>query len=468
MKSLRLKISLVTLVFQFTMLALLIVSNRVFVEPYFVWQTHTAMRDAYERFIENPDKLKQLGADTGYKLSIADKTGSVIESSSPEYIGGTRLPLPREQLEFFLDRRDRLLAGQPVTNVIDSDLHGQSVIQLLAAIPGDRYLVITQPLKQVRLNTRLAEGFFLTAGTLLLVITILGTSFISWSFVKPVLELTDIAEHIAALDFTRKYREKRNDEIGRLGENMNQISEQLDRAFSGLKRANVELNEQIRMQQKFLASVSHEFKTPLGLIRGYAELLDKDIVCSAVERERSLGIILEETDRLSGLIDDIIELARLGSASFSVQKTSVILSGILGRLPERFAPALQRRELKLAVEVADATVISADEQRCAEVFDNLVSNAIRHAESGTTIGVTVHRTGGCIQVDVTNRGTGIAPEDLDRVFEPFWRNGEDRNRSSGGSGLGLSIVREIMRLHDGSCEIANYPGGVRATVKFPA
>jgi signal transduction histidine kinase len=460
------KISLVTLVFQFSMLFLLLVSNRVLVEPYFVWQTHEKMRVAYRVYTKNPITLKQIGVESGYKLSLVNKFGTVVESSSPEYSQGTLLSLPKEQLTFFLKYRNKLIVGRPYTNVIDAEPQGQSVIQLVASLGRGQYLLITQPLKEVRSNIQLAGGFFLGAGAILLVLTIFGSFIISWRFVKPVLDLTDIAGHIAALDFSRKYHGKRNDEIGRLGESMNEISNQMDCALSDVKKANKDLQEQMENQRRFLANVSHEFKTPLGLIRGYTEILENNLTKEPEDNNNSIDIILEETDRLATLIDDIIELTRLGNASFSIKKTSINMTNLLMHLSERFAPALRHRDLSLKIDADRETMINADEMRCTEVFDNLMSNAIRNADSGTVITINVCHIEKYVKVDIINQGASIPNEELERVFEPFARNGQDRNRASGGSGLGLSIVREIMRLHDGSCKITNYENGLCVTLKF--
>lgn len=451
------------------MLGMLLLADLFLVEPWFVARTHSAMQKAASGLSRSVgtggdishEELSRLGAETPFKFTITDASGRILDSSAPEFTGGGRLSLPREQMEYLSDHRRELDRGAVLSGINEASSGGVPVVQSFAALGGSRYLVITEPLDSLRDNVQSAAGFFLQTGSALLLLSAIGTALIALAFTRPILELTELAGEIAALDFSKRWEGSSRDEIGTLGSSMNLISEKLDRAFRDLRTA-------MERQRRFLADVSHDLKTPLGLISGYAEMLAEPGM-SPMERERALIIVSEETDRLIRLIGEVIALARSGSETVPLRITETDLEALARRLPERFEPALSKRGLSLICEIpAGNWHMEADADRLTEALDNGVSNAIRHAREGSAVTVRLASpqgpSGNALEISIENRGPTIPEGELERVFDPFYRIERDRARESGGFGLGLAILRGIAEAHGGSARLENLSDGVRCRI----
>jgi two-component system sensor histidine kinase KdpD len=205
-----------------------------------------------------------------------------------------------------------------------------------------------------------------------------------------------------------------------------------------------ELRRQMQLQEDFVSTISHELRTPLGFIKGYStSLLRKDTSWDAETQEEFLTIIDEEADRLSLLIENVLESARLQSKTlplrFQPLRLDAVLRDVTTRLRVRF------RDLDVNLDLQPAPPIQGDGVRIAQVFDNLFTNAIKYAP-GSPIEVRLRRVGGTLQVAVQDHGPGIPPEDLRRIFERFYRV---RGEKATGTGLGLYICRQIMDAHRG-------------------
>lgn len=470
--SLRGKILLFTVILQGIMLIMLLLADLLLVEPWFVARTHGAMRRAAAEISRIPDagremshrELSRFGAKTPFKLTATDGSGRILDSSSPEFTGNGELSLPKEQGEYLASHRRELDRGSVLTGICSAASGGVPSVLLMAALGNSRYLVITEPLDSLRDNVRSAAGFFLIIGTALLLLSALGAALIALTFTRPIRELTSLAGDIAALDFSKRWEGTSRDEIGELGASINRIAERLDRAFRDLRAG-------MDRQRRFLADVSHDLKTPLGLISGYAEMLAIPGM-TAEERERALGIITEETDRLIRLIGEVIALARSDSESVPLRIAETDLGTLLRRLPERFEPALPKKGLYLLCEIPSGNwLVAGDPDRLTEALDNAISNAVRHAREGSAVTVRLapigDDSGKHLEISIENRGPTLPEEELERVFDPFYRVDRDRSRENGGFGLGLAILRGIAEAHGGTARLENRSDGIRCIIRLP-
>jgi two-component system phosphate regulon sensor histidine kinase PhoR len=223
-----------------------------------------------------------------------------------------------------------------------------------------------------------------------------------------------------------------------------------------------------QVRRDFVANVSHELRTPLTAIRGYVEAL-QDASPAPEDTRRFLDIIARHTLRMERLVRDLLRLARLDAGQETLEQSSVSLAAVLAGVEHEMQPALETRRQQIAIDVADAAAtVPGDAAKLHDVFRNLVENASHYSPEGATIDVTARRAGADVEIAVLDRGPGIPPADLQRIFERFYRVDRSRTRDPGGTGLGLSIVKHLIELHRGSVRAANRPGGgAVVTVALP-
>jgi len=231
--------------------------------------------------------------------------------------------------------------------------------------------------------------------------------------------------------------------------------------ITALRRA-----DQIR--RDFVANVSHELRTPLTAVRGYVEAL-LDAPATEEERRKFLEIIARHTLRMERLVKDLLRLARLDAGQEELERSTFSVESLVNGVQTDLAPQMEARRMRVTLTVeAGAEAITGDPGKLHDVLRNLVENAVHYGAEGTTVDIHSRRDGADIVIDVADRGPGIPPSDLERIFERFYRVDRARTRVPGGTGLGLAIVKHLAGLHGGSVRAANREGGgAVVTVRLP-
>jgi two-component system, OmpR family, sensor histidine kinase BaeS len=272
---------------------------------------------------------------------------------------------------------------------------------------------------------------------------------------RPVAALKAAAEQVGAGDLEQRLAET-PDELGDLA-----------RVLNSMARA---LNERETRRRNFLANVSHELRTPAANIQFTAEALLAGAAEDRGERNRMLDIISREADRLTRLVRQLLDLWTLQTGQATLPRQRVSVGGLMDDAAARFAARASAAHVRLEARIPPgAPVIEGDPDRLAEVLDNLLDNALRSTPSGGSVVLSARTGDGTVAVEVADTGRGIPPDDLPFVFERFYRGGSTaRDRASGGSGLGLSIVKAIVDAHGGRISASSDPeGGTRFAILFP-
>jgi signal transduction histidine kinase len=225
----------------------------------------------------------------------------------------------------------------------------------------------------------------------------------------------------------------------------------------------------VRLREDFVSGVSHELRTPLTQIRVLSELLESDGFHGDAERARATGAIHREALRLSNLVDNILEFGKRRRAAGTGPAARVSLAVILNELPEVFGPILDAQRNRLLVVTETDREIVADRDALRRIFRNLVENAAKYGPEGQTIRITLSGSGAAARVTVDDEGPGIRAGERQRIWEPYYRLERDRNGPAGGSGLGLSVVADLVAQAGGRAWVEDAPGrGARFVVEFPA
>jgi signal transduction histidine kinase len=251
--------------------------------------------------------------------------------------------------------------------------------------------------------------------------------------VKPLRRLAEAARAITAGDYSQRVEEKGPREIRTLAATFNQMVEEVQHTQEG--------------QRDFLANVSHELKTPLTSIQGYSQaVLDGAVTDPA----RAASVIYDEAGRMRRLVEELLDLARLESGQARLRRAHVDLSALLGAVIERMTPQARERGVSLEHEVRALPGLTGDGDRLAQVFANLIDNAIEHTPNGGRVLVRAVEVDGGVEASISDTGHGISPEDLDRIFERFYQVDKSRVRGERkGTGLGLTISKELVEAHGG-------------------
>ncbi|MCQ3979534.1 MAG: two-component sensor histidine kinase [Anaerolineae bacterium] len=278
-------------------------------------------------------------------------------------------------------------------------------------------------------------------------------SLLFFQITAPVRRLTQAAEAIAAGDLSRRVSVRSGDEIGRLAQAFNTMTDSLDRAET--------------LRRQMVADIAHELRTPLSLVQGNLEAILDGLYALNLENVASVH---EETLVLTRLVNDLRDLALAEAGQIHLQRETVDLADLAGRAVEGFRAQAVEQEVTLVAELSpDLPLISGDKQRLSQVLLNLLSNALRHTPPGGRIVISVRPEPAGLLVSVADTGRGIPPEDLPHVFERFYRADKSRARSSGGSGLGLAIARQIVEAHGGRIWVESWVGvGSTFSVALPS
>ena len=292
---------------------------------------------------------------------------------------------------------------------------------------------------------------------------------VSSRIAKPILELTDLSKRMADLDFGVKYTSGGNNEIGQLGSHFNQMSEKLEKAYSELMTANNELQKDIERKEKidekrreFLSNVSHELKTPIALIQGYAEGLKEGIHDDDPEsRDYYCDVIIDEAGKMNRLVKSLLTLNQLEEGKETVVMERFDLVPLLKNKIASVSILAGQKNAAISYEGPDSLPVWGDEYKVEEVITNYLSNAIHYVEGERLIRVCVKDLEPKVRVEVTNTGPQIPEEDLGQIWDKFYKVDKARTRAYGGSGVGLSIVKAIMESIHQNYGVENLPDGVR-------
>jgi signal transduction histidine kinase len=288
---------------------------------------------------------------------------------------------------------------------------------------------------------------------------------------RPVQTLAMASDRIAAGDTTVRVAIAADDELGRLARSFNAMAESVGRNRLALEGRVDELQEANRLKSEFVATVSHELRTPLNVILGYAEMLDDAVGGRLSDDERGMLASIHHYSELQlHLITDVLDFARLSSGRVTIRVERFDLAPLLTDLQVLYRPQLRKRQLAFGVAVApDLPVLETDRTKVQEIVRNLVDNAVKFVDRGSvTVQARPAAEPGALVIEVSDTGPGVPPEELPHVFEPFRQVGESRTRTTGGVGLGLSIVKQLVEVLGGSVKLESRVGrGTTFRVTLP-
>ena len=327
--------------------------------------------------------------------------------------------------------------------------------------------IMSMPLAGIQESVDLFNRFITFVGLAVLVAGCFVMYFVTRRITNPILALASLSEEMSRLNFDVSYEAGAEDEIGVLGRSMNTLSDKLKETIGALQEANRQLQHDIEekiqideMRKEFIANVSHELKTPIALIQGYAEGLTEGMCEDEESRSYYCEVIMDEANKMNKMVRQLLTLTALEFGKDMPAMEPFDLAELIRDLVNSSSILIQQNDAHVQVEAPEELWVLGDEFKIEEVVTNYLTNGMHHLDGPRKIRIRVSQESGKARVAVYNTGSPIPEEDLPNLWTKFYKVDKARTRAYGGSGIGLSIVKAIMDAHHEDCGVANVEGGV--------
>ena len=355
-----------------------------------------------------------------------------------------------------------------VQKVYDSRLL-DDYIELWGTLDNGNFILIRTPIQGIKDNVHISNTFITYIGIGTLIIEIIAAFVLSSYISRPIKQLSNIAERMSELDFDIKYDGKDKGEIGLLGKSMNNMSQKLEENISQLKAANLELQRDIdkkekleKMRTDFLSNVSHELKTPIALIQGYAEGLKEGITDDPESMDFYCSVIMDEAAKMNNMVKRLLTLNQIEFGEDELVMERFDINELVKSVVNANELRATQKNLSITYDILDTPLyVWADEYKVEEVVTNYLSNAINHCCNENIIKIKVGQIDkDNVRVSVFNTGNNIPEADIEHIWEKFYKVDKARTREYGGNGIGLSIVKAIVESMGKTCGVNNLSDGV--------
>lgn len=480
-KSVRFKLFFIMCVVILIIVLFLILINSIVLENFYIYSKTATIKQVYQKVnnyyaSENPNinletELKKIAYKNNFDILIKTDTNLIIFTSDKEFLSSTYIlkdinEITRENINTQNDKKNNLNI-----KITTDETNNINYMFLTGILDNGYVLYIRMPISPIKESVKISNTLLLMIGGVTLAVAGVVASFISKKFTNPILQLNDIANKMAKLDFSQKYRvTDTEDEINELGRSINTMSDKLETTIKQLQKSNIELEKDIEekskiddMRKQFISDVSHELKTPIALIQGYAEGLIENVSTDEESRRFYAEVILVETNKMDRLVKQLLELMKLeyGKKEFNNEKFDI--NELINEVIRKCEVMLQKNNIQVEFESKKPIYVWADEFYIEQVVTNYFTNAIKHTEeigNNKKIKITVKQLNDKMRITVFNTGKTIPEEDLTRIWGRFYKVDSSRNRQDGGTGIGLALVKAIMNNYQNEYGVNNKKDGV--------
>lgn len=453
--------------------------NGTFLEKFYLNNKQKNMASAYQIINKASNEgsinseafdieMQKICEKNNISFIILDTASRTLKTSTHDYEN-----LSRRLLDNLFDRET-----MPIVSVLESydnyemriTMEARTQTELLemwGILDNGNLFLLLSPLESIRESVKLANRFLAYVGIGSAIFSSIIILWVSGKITRPIMELAKISERMKHLDFNARYAGKSKTEVAILGKNINELSGTLEKTISELKSANNELQKDIEkkneldaMRREFLANVSHELKTPIALIQGYAEGLKEGISDDEESRDYYCEVIMDEASKMNNIVKKLLTLNQLefGNEIITMERFDVV--ALIRNYLQSAELLCKQKNIKVIINNQSPLYVWADEVMVEEIFSNYFSNAMNHVMGEMVIDIKAETIGEVIRVTVFNTGDAIPEENLPYIWDKFYKVDKARTREYGGSGVGLSIVKAMMESLNQHYGVSNYDNGV--------
>lgn len=482
-KSVRGKLFITLCVVVLSIILFLIIVNSVVLEKYYQYTKSNQLKQLFETInlyyngeivIDDiEDELDQTSIKNNFDIIIKNQQGNITYMSNKNFLSNIKIVMEfwganKNQEYEIIEETNRL----QIRTIKDTETK-INYIMLSGKLDNGYETYIRIPLSFIQESVRISNRFLYTLAGITIIIGGIAIIYISKRFSNPISELNNIAKKMANLDFSHKYIvTKEDDEINELGKSINEMSNKLEKTINQLRNTNIELEKDIEkkskideMRKSFISDVSHELKTPIALIQGYSEGLLENVNTDEESRKFYAEVILDETNKMDKMVKQLLELTKLEYEKREFNDRVFNIVELEKEIVRTSQVMINDKNTKVLFETDEKINVFADDMYISQVITNYLTNAIKHVkevDGQNYIKVTnlIYEDRKKVRVNIFNTGENISKENLNRIWNRFFKVDEARNRNDGGSGIGLSIVRAIMNNYGNDYGVENKENGV--------
>ena len=453
----------------------LIIINNVVLETFYLYsKTSTAIHicqsiNSYYNgiFTYNiKDKLREQERTNNIDILILDENFDVVYCSNQEIIDSVNV------LESVHSFRSSIIYSQNNIVVQSIDESKTNEYLMLKANLDNGYITyIKIQIEPIKETVKISNDLLVIIGVLMIIIAAVIASVIANKFTKPILQLNRITKKMANLDFSQRYRiSDTEDEINMLGRNINEMSDKLELTINRLQSNNSKLEQNIEekskideMRKQFISDVSHELKTPIALIQGYAEGLIENVNSDEESKKFYAEVILDESNKMDTMVKRLLELMKLEYQERKFNDTEFDLTELIKEELRRNTVVIKENNIKIEFDEKKKIKVFADQEYIEQVVSNYLTNAIKHADEKNGEKKIIIRTENKkdkVRLFVYNTGENIPKEYINKIWGRFYKVDSSRNRNAGGTGIGLALVKAIMNNYNNEYGVRNLENGV--------
>lgn len=466
---------------------LTLVLNSTILEKYYyskkkdtMLQSYKIIQEAYKNDTNNImldiEKIESL---RGIMIRIFDKDFNVIYQSRQKDMNfGRNKPIeppiepPKEPFfegKSLSEKISNIQRDKPLIEMRYDRRMESNFVSLYGVIDDNVYLYLGAPVEAIKESADIATKFSVITGILTIVLGGIIIFILTSRIIKPIVKLNEIAKKMSVLDFNEKYNECSSDEIGDLGRSINSLSDQLEKSIGELRQANEKLKEDIEKERKidemrkdFISNVSHELKTPIGLIQGYAEGLKLNINDDEENKNYYCEVIIDEANKMNSMVRKLLELSELEFNNISLDREDFSAYELINNVLKKNSLIVAEKgtEVIFNTNGIEDVQINADYYLTEQVLMNYLSNAVNHLDDKKILRIDLKVIDNKLRVEVFNSGKNIPEDALENIWLSFYKVDKARTRAYGGTGLGLSIVKAIQKAHNNKYGVKNMPDGV--------
>lgn len=463
-------------------------TNSAYLGRYYLWNKENAIYNAYLQFdnaadagVLNTDEFdiiwERICSKYNINVIILDADSRTVKCSGndPEFLVHQLMDcfFNRESIEKKQDLKIIKEENNYTVQIVEDPRMGTDFVEMWGVLNNGNLFLIRSPMESIQESVRISNRFLLYSGILVIVLGSLILDVMARRISRPILRLANISEKMTHLDFDAKYDGSGAAEVEILGKNINELSETLESTISELKTANNELQRDIEkkekideMRREFLSNVSHELKTPIALIQGYAEGLKEGINDDPESREFYCDVIMDEASKMNIMVKKLLTLNQLEAGNETVTMERFDLVMLIKNYLHSADILIRQSEAKVRLSSEEKVYVWADEFKVEEVFMNYFTNALHHLSGDKIVDVKIAEQEETVRLSVFNTGDPVPEESLPHLWEKFYKVDKARCREYGGSGIGLSIVKAVMDSLHQRYGVINYDNGVEFWIEL--
>lgn len=414
---------------------------------------------------ETVEKITSLQGEFGFEIEIYNSSGRILYSTSGgqmmDYIFQNNNQLKMHHRPLDITETKTLSDGSQLMSGVDR-LRKEKFFLFRQQIGDDNICEVRVRQDTVKSSAQIANRFISAVAVGVFAFALVWVFILSKKISEPITQMNKITGQMAELDFSQKLTPLSQDEIGQLAVSINRLSGELDATLLDLKEKNARLVDEIELERQldamrkgFVANVSHELKTPISIIQGYAEGLKLDINKKA--KDQYCDVIIDESQRMNKLVLSLLSLSKYESGQAEIKREEFDIAQMARNIAERFCT---KTNAKIVCKMPEKAVVIADSVQIEQCIKVYFENAVCYADKGGEITVAIEDNEGKIRLLVHNTGSYIEPEIMPQIWQSFFRGDKSHKRESDRFGLGLSIVSAIVKLHGEKCGVYNTETGV--------